>query len=476
MLIHLVYEEEYVEQLRGILESAGHNVVEWDYALSQFVDFSERKRTNAEVALVDGQAGVMEKREIIESLSNIRRNLPAFRLIVVFPASLERDETFVSKLLTLSIYDMYFRDEYDVDDLERWLNTPKTYADYNVETRDIKGVVTEAEKPRMQDIEPIPNPSNAAETPHTAASPVTPSRNIKIRTEYRVFAAKIIVISGVKGGVGKTDVAINLAMAFRKHIQSARICLLDFDFPYGGIARVLSMAPDCHLGDWITESRVATEASVRSRTVQAYGIDIIPMAIKIKDSLKFQRRQAEIMLDTLRKYHDIIIVDTSSFSEPALAAITIASEVIFVCSHDIVGISATHAYKEDLIRLYGVNSEKMSLFLNLVPSIEDISKQKIAELFEDNATTGVSVIGYAPYDDLVRQYRNKRAIIYNERPEHSFSQGINMIMRSFGLDPATPINPLDNLRKKTNGFLTTVQGAVQRVGKMSFRKFGKGEP
>jgi MinD-like ATPase involved in chromosome partitioning or flagellar assembly len=414
----------------------------------------------------------MEKREIIESLSHVRRNLPFFRLIVVFSSSVEKDEAFIEKLLTLSIYDMYFRDEYGIEELEHWLKTPKTYADYNLETRDIKGVVTEEEKPKIQTTEPIPNPSSSTIPQHTSASPVTPPWDRKVRTEYRVFAAKVIVISGVKGGVGKTDVSINLAMAFRKHIHSARICLLDFDFPYGGIARVLSVAPDSHLGDWLMESRVATEESVRSRVVQAYGIDIIPMAIKLKDSLEFQRRQAEIMLDTLRKYHDVLIVDTSSFSEAALAAITIASEVILVCTHDVVSISATHAYKEDLIKLYGTNPEKMSLFLNMVPAYEDISKQKIAELFEDNARTGVSVIGYAPYDDLVRQYRNKRAIIYGERPDHSFPQGINMIMRSLGLDPVIPINPIDSFRRKTSGLMAAMQG----IGKLplTFSKFKKG--
>ncbi|CAA7600095.1 Hypothetical protein DEACI_0745 [Acididesulfobacillus acetoxydans] len=37
----------------------------------------------------------------------------------------------------------------------------------------------------------------------------------------------------------------------------------------------------------------------------------------------------------------------------------------------------------DLCNLYGTNPEKMSLALNMVPVHEDISKQKIAELFEE---------------------------------------------------------------------------------------------
>ncbi|SHN66299.1 AAA family ATPase [Desulfitobacterium chlororespirans] len=461
MKIHLVYEQEYVEQLKYILESVGHTVEQWDYSLSQFADYSEKKQTDAEVAIVDGQAGVMEKREIIESLGVVRKNLPNLRLIIIFQKPLEKDENFISKLLTLSIYDMYFRDEYDLDDLQNWLRISKSYADYNVEVNDIKGNLNEAEKPKISGIEPSTESDRVTPTASASlASPPWNGRERKVRTEYRVFAAKIIVISGSKGGIGKTDIAINLAMAFRKHIQSAKICLLDFDFPYGGIARMLNIAPDAHLGDWLTQSKVITEEAVRSKTVQAYGIDFVPMALKIKDGLEFQRRQAEIMLDALRKYYDIIIVDTSNFTESALAAITIASEVIFVCTHDIVSISATHAYKEDLCKLYGVNPDKMSLFLNMVPGHEDISKQHIAEVFEDNPQTGVPIIGYAPYDDLVRQCRNKSAILYEERPEHKFSQGINMIMRSFGLDPATPINPMDKLRNKTGGLLSNLTSVL----------------
>lgn len=457
--VHIVYEEEYVEQLKEILESAGHSVLGWDYALSQFVDFSAKGQADAEVALVDGQAGVYEKREIIESLTKVRKNLPNLRLIVIFPVSLEKDENFISKLLTLSIYDMHFCDAYDIDDIENWFNHPKNYGDYNIETKDIKGTISETEKPKIQAVE------QAVEN-EAIRSPGPPQPKPRVYKEYRAFAAKIVVITGVKGGVGKTDITVNLAAAFKEHIQNARICLLDFDFPYGGIARVLGLTPDSHLGDWITHSKVITEESVKSRVVHAYGIDIIPMAIKIQDSMEFQRRQAEVMLDALRRYYDVIIVDTSSFSEPALAAIGIASEVFFVCTHDIVSISATHAYKEDLINLYGVNPDKMSMFLNMVPTVEDISKQKIAEIFEDTPETGIPIIGYAPYDDTLRQYRNKRALIYNEKPGHSFSEGINMIMRSFGIEPGIAMNPIDSARRKAGGIMQV----VQRISKLSLNK------
>ncbi|KLU63120.1 hypothetical protein CEB3_c05400 [Peptococcaceae bacterium CEB3] len=175
MLIHLVYEEEYVEQLRQILEDAGHTVAEWDYSLTQFADFSEKKEVHAEIAIVDGQAGVMTKREIIESLGRVRRNLPHLRLIVIFSDDLQRDESLIAKLLTYSIYDMYFIDSdkgYSIDTLEYWISHPKTYSDYDVNTQ-IQGTLDHVEKPRIQEVPAAPKLSQPTQ-PKTMSLPKLP--------------------------------------------------------------------------------------------------------------------------------------------------------------------------------------------------------------------------------------------------------------------------------------------------------------
>ena len=157
MKIHLVYEKDYLEQLKEMLEGAGHGIAGWDYSLPLFADFSEKKTIEADLALIDGQAGVMDKKETIEALGRIRKNLPELRLVVVFPAGpgLEKDEKFKEKLLSYSIYDMYFLEEYDIDDIEHWFKNPKNYGNYEVQTSDLKGgmpvPVTSSEPPRKKE-------------------------------------------------------------------------------------------------------------------------------------------------------------------------------------------------------------------------------------------------------------------------------------------------------------------------------------
>ncbi len=188
MKIHLVYDEDYLEQLKEMLESAGHDIVEWDYSIPQFSDFSQKKQTVAEVAIVDAQAGIVEKKEILNLLKTVRKNLPKLRIVLILPESIEKDEAFINKLLTLSIYDMYFIDEYELDDLEKWLNNPKSYANYNIETKDVKGNLEGRAK-------------------------ITSEKEERKQTVYleKIIGTGFICVVGARRGVGATTIAVAIA-------------------------------------------------------------------------------------------------------------------------------------------------------------------------------------------------------------------------------------------------------------------------
>ena len=283
----------------------------------------------------------------------------------------------------------------------------------------------------------------------------------EIRTQYRAFASKAIVVTSMKGGIGKTDVSINLAAALKEHTNVNRICVVDFDFPYGGIAAALNLTRSRDLGDWLLkETDKITEVGVKSKVVQHANIDFIPMSLRLKDGLKFQELHAELLIDILKRYYDIVIIDTSGFSKPALVALERASEIILITSHDIVSISTCIAYKEDLINMYGIDYEKVSLFINQVPKNEDITKETIASMFEDHEENSIPVIGFAPYDDVVRQYRNRGDFIYIEKPNHTFSKGIDMILESLEIIPTTSIKKRqsENKESRISSLISKIKG------------------
>jgi hypothetical protein len=129
MKIHLVYPGDY-ENLKDALVEKGHQVLEWDYTLDQFTVFSQQKKFEVDVAIIEGTAGLNNKQDIYESLKEIRKNLPHARLILVFPESIKHDRNWVSNIVSLAIYDLYFVEEYSIEDIEKWLKITKSIADH----------------------------------------------------------------------------------------------------------------------------------------------------------------------------------------------------------------------------------------------------------------------------------------------------------------------------------------------------------
>ena len=262
---------------------------------------------------------------------------------------------------------------------------------------------------------------------------LTPKKET-VKYKYRSFSSKVIVVTGTKGGIGKTEVTLNLAAALREETYIDRICVVDFGFPYGSIASALQISRKANLSHWKMEwkeGKTITEEGLKGMVVNTEGIDFIPLPLKAHESLTFHQEQAEFMIDTLRNFYDAVLIDASSFSSVTKIALERANDIILLTNHDVSSISNCLAYKEEMIRSYGIDYEKVSVFLNQVPKNEDIKKDAIAEAVEDG-NYPTPIIGYALYDDAVRLCRNRGEWIYYEKPKHSFSKGMDMLLDGLG--------------------------------------------
>ncbi|WP_374724097.1 AAA family ATPase [Calidifontibacillus erzurumensis] len=449
--LHLVLPSDFIEGLKEELESDGFEILYTDTSLDTFSQWANSDDDqSAEIAIIDGMAVVSKennffskKQAIFDRLKEVRLARENIRMIIIFPSEIRNEVDFISKIAQLGIYDIYFVNEIFTDDIVEWINNPKGYShvdamlqgyqaseDFKVEKEVVYRSVEYEDDPKEEETNKKKEQEESKLFSHLKA--LSQLKQTEIRFQYRSFSSKVITITSTKGGIGKTDIAINLAAAIREHTNINKIVVVDFDFPYGGIAAALQLRRTSDLGDWLLKKDdVVTEEGIKNKVVRFKNIDFIPMSLNIKNSLKFQELQAEIMIDILKRYYDVIVIDTSGFTKAAIVAIERSSEVILVTSHDIVSLSNAIAYKEDLIKLYGIDYEKISVFINKCPKNEDISKEQIAHMFEDNENS-IPIIGYAPYDDVVRQCRNKAEFIYEKKPNHPFSLGIDMILQQLG--------------------------------------------
>ncbi|WP_240377257.1 AAA family ATPase [Bacillus piscicola] len=435
------------------------------------------------------------KEAVYQHLKNVRFYRENLRLIVMFPEMIKHDKEFISKIAQLMIYDIHFNDSIDAHDLVSWINQPKGFqyverllTDYKAtdeeeeistpnfyETEEeefedgdtleekfrkrkirdatkstrpkkpLSGIFSTKEK-NKEDSNDITKNSSSSETDKKneprqynilkniseIAVQFTNRQTPEIHYEYRSFSSKVMVVTGTKGGIGKTDVTINLAAALKEHTFIDRICIVDLGFPYGSIAAALDLNRTSNVSNWRLASKKVTEEGLKNMVVSREGMDFIPLPLNIRESFDFQVEHAGFMIDVLKNFYDVILVDTAGFTPVTKLMLERATDIIMLVTHDVASISQCLALKEDIIRSFGIDYEKISIFLNQVPKTEDISKGTIAEALEDSPFPS-PIIAYAPYDDMVRRFRNRGEWIYYEKPHHSFSLGIDMVLDGLGL-------------------------------------------
>lgn len=133
--IHLVFPKEYMESVVDSLEQEDYIVTNKDFDFGTFYHWmTSDEPVNAKIALVvdtieDDIPIEVKALEYVEKLTEIRLARPNLRLIINLPSSFKHLISMQKKLLPLSIYDIYFEENFSVQDILEWLETPKSLAD-----------------------------------------------------------------------------------------------------------------------------------------------------------------------------------------------------------------------------------------------------------------------------------------------------------------------------------------------------------
>ncbi len=150
---------------------------------------------------------------------------------------------------------------------------------------------------------------------------------------------RFISITSGKGGVGKTSIAVNLAVQLAQ--RGKRVCLLDADWGLANVNVMLRLQPQHTLEDLITSDLSLDDVLLRN----VHGVDIIPgssgserMAALAPEHLG----RLAIALRELDRY-DFVLIDSSSGIARNVLALSLASpEVLMVVTPE--PTSMTDAY------------------------------------------------------------------------------------------------------------------------------------
>ena len=180
----------------------------------------------------------------------------------------------------------------------------------------------------------------------------------------------MVAVFSPKGGVGRTTIAVNMAVAAAAEPDS-RVVLVDGSFQFGDVGVLLNLNPkNKSIADLVPELEVGGDADFIETFVITHSTGAKVLLAPPSPEMAELVTPAAIrrVLEALRAKNDLVVVDcASAFSDTTLAILDVADVVLTVLTLEITSIKNMRLFLEVAEQL-GYPSDKMELVLNRADS------------------------------------------------------------------------------------------------------------
>lgn len=229
-------------------------------------------------------------------------------------------------------------------------------------------------------------------------------RIIKANQQIKPMARVITITSG-KGGVGKSNTAINLAIQFRK--MGKRVIILDADFGLANIEIMFGAVPKHNLCDLIYQGKNIKEIITWGPMEVGFisgGSGIAGMSNLSRDYLNYIIHNL-VQLDSLA---DVIIVDTGAgISDAVLEFLVASGEIVLVTTPEPTSITDSYSLLKALSRhpRYQPESTTIRMVANRVSKVEEgqILYNKLNAVVARYLKISMGFLGSVPQDDKLQR-------------------------------------------------------------------------
>jgi pilus assembly protein CpaE len=249
---------------------------------------------------------------------------------------------------------------------------------------------------------------------------------------------RIVTVFSPKGGVGRTTVAVNLAVAAASELGK-RVVLVDGSFQFGDVGVLLNLNPkNKSIADLIPELEADPEFLDQVIVTHSSGLRVLlaPPSPEMAELITtaYLRR----VLERLRDTHDLVIVDSWPwFHDTTLGLLDLSDEILALLTLEITNIKNIRLFLEVADQL-GYPSGKIKLVLNRADSalgirVSDVEHSIGRHIDETIVSDGRSVV-YA---------LNRGVPFITSNREAQVSQDILRLARSITGEAVRPVAEKD---------------------------------
>ena len=180
-----------------------------------------------------------------------------------------------------------------------------------------------------------------------------------------VAQGTIITVFGAKGGIGKTTIASNLAVALATEAHQT-VALVDMDTRFGDVAITLDIPVERSIADLARDLDTLNRGSLMDYLVEhESGVHVLPAPTRPSEWRNLTARHVRDVVDILAQTHDFVILDTpGTFNEIVAAAIEVGTMILLMTTLDMASIKDTVLALEMLSERFGNDEERIKVVLN----------------------------------------------------------------------------------------------------------------
>lgn len=225
---------------------------------------------------------------------------------------------------------------------------------------------------------------------------------------------QVLAVTGGKGGVGKTNTAVNISICLAE--MGRKVILLDADLGLANVDILLGISPRETL-----ENVIAGTCSLRDVLVEGPGgIRIVPAASGTQSMADLSTAEQAGLINAFNDLVDeldVLIIDTAAgISDHVISFTRAAQEVLIVVTNEPTSLTDAYAMIKVLNQNYGVH--RFQVLANMVDTPQE-GHQVFAKL--SNATdrfldVALVYLGAVPRDDYLRKSVQRQKAVCDVYP------------------------------------------------------------
>lgn len=265
---------------------------------------------------------------------------------------------------------------------------------------------------------------------------------IRKMIQKKTKPVRVIAVTSGKGGVGKTNLSVNLGIAMSQ--SGKRVALLDADMSLANVDILLGLSPEYNLSHVLQGEKSLQDIMLTGPE----GLLVIPASSGIQRMSELATaEQAGIIraFSDIDQDLDVLIVDTAAGISSSVVNFARASqEIIVVICDEPTSLTDAYAYIKLLNRDFGIG--KFQVIANMVQSTQQGQQlfTKLTKVTDRYLDVSLGYVGAVPFDEALRKAVQKQKPVVAAFPGSKASLAIKDLARQIDNWP---------IKKQAGGYL-----------------------